>query len=283
MCSKDWSTKREKRPVFDILSTVKKSQKRSAPQVPSEPPFKLYVPPSADVDEDIDKENIPVSYETQFSRNSVSQHTTTEISVPKRKSTDPYQNVIADIDKDDEESITRRDSLYIQQLLSSQSHSRSSTASGTNRISDLDENTSFMTGRRDTADMKLLLGIQELIDKASESTTLCLCLSTFNGESTPFLKQTQNKYYTAVTLVGDSLTWSFCEVGYFSLNNAHNPSKQEYMSSKAAPVSGTNSDLQEGLHNKRRERLTKCSLPFATPSQSQLSECKENTEKRDSC
>ena len=77
MNSKDWSTKKEKRPVFDILSTVKKSQKRSAPEVPQEPPFKLYIPPSADVDEDIDKENIPISYERQFSRPSTSQHTTT--------------------------------------------------------------------------------------------------------------------------------------------------------------------------------------------------------------
>lgn len=170
MNSKDWSTKKEKRPVFDILSTVKKSQKRSAPEVQQEPPFKLYIPPSADVDEDIDKENIPISYERQFSRPSTSQHTTTEISIPQRKSTDPYQNVIADIDKDDE-SITRRDSEYIQQLLASQNHSRSSTASGTNRISDMDDTTSFMTGRRDTADMKLLMGIQELIDKTSDNTT----------------------------------------------------------------------------------------------------------------
>ena len=90
--------------------------------------------------------------------------------MPQRKSTDPYQNVIADIDKDDE-SITRRDSEYIQQLLTSQNHSRSSTASGTNRISDMDDTTSFLTGRRDTADMKLLMGIQELIDKTSDNTT----------------------------------------------------------------------------------------------------------------
>ena len=38
-----------------------------------------------------------------------------------------------------------------------------------NWMSDQDETYSFMTGRRDTADMRLLMGLQELIDKSNDT------------------------------------------------------------------------------------------------------------------
>ena len=64
--SKDWSSRQEKPPVFDIMSTVKKSQKRPR----EEAPFQVYQPPVVNADEEYDKENMPVSYERQFSRRS---------------------------------------------------------------------------------------------------------------------------------------------------------------------------------------------------------------------
>ena len=64
--SKDWRSRQEKPPVFDIMSTVKKSQKRPR----EETPFQVYQPPVVNADEEYDKENMPVSYERQFSRRS---------------------------------------------------------------------------------------------------------------------------------------------------------------------------------------------------------------------
>ena len=55
--------------MFDIMSTVKKSQKRPR----EEAPFQVYQPPVVNADEEYDKENMPVSYERQFSRRSESQ------------------------------------------------------------------------------------------------------------------------------------------------------------------------------------------------------------------
>ena len=75
---------------------------------------------------------------------------------------------------DEEGSLTRQDSEYIQQLLASQAHSRKSSSSVNNRISDQDDTHSFMTGRRDTADMRLLMGLQELIDKSNDTEYYCL-------------------------------------------------------------------------------------------------------------
>lgn len=90
---------------------------------------------------------------------------------PKRSdpATDTYHSMVADIDMDDDGSLTKQDSEYIQQLLASQTHSRKSSASVNNRISDQDDTHSFMTGRRDTADMRLLMGLQELIDKSNDT------------------------------------------------------------------------------------------------------------------
>lgn len=165
ICSKDWATKQDKPPVFDIMSTVKKSQKRP----PDDLPFQLYQPPVVDVDDGYDKENQPVSYESRFSRGLEPKTRESETMSRKRRATEPYRSVVADIDMDEEGSLTRQDSEYIQQLLSSQTHSRKSSSSVNNRISDQDETHSFMTGRRDTADMRLLMGLQELIDKSNDN------------------------------------------------------------------------------------------------------------------
>lgn len=160
--SKDWTSRQEKPPVFDIMSTVKKSQKRPR----EEAPFQVYQPPVVNADEEYDKENMPVSYERQFSRRSEPQQRESEA---KRLATDTYHSMVADIDMDDDGSLTKQDSEYIQQLLASQTHSRKSSASVNNRISDQDDTHSFMTGRRDTADMRLLMGLQELIDKSNDT------------------------------------------------------------------------------------------------------------------
>lgn len=155
--SKDWSTKHDNKPLFDIMSTVKKSQKRECP--PSKDiPFSIYQPINPSVDDICDKENIPVSYKTQFSK---------PTSLPKETDHHSRPSVVADVDTNDEGSITNEESEYIRQLLSSQS--QKSSISTANRISDVDDSASFMTGRRDTADMKLLLGIQELFDKATDT------------------------------------------------------------------------------------------------------------------
>ena len=147
--------------MFDIMSTVKKSQKRPR----EEAPFQVYQPPVVNADEEYDKENMPVSYERQFSRRSESQ----QGAEAKRPAVEAYHSVVADIDMDNDGSLTKQDSEYIQQLLASQTHSRKSSASVNNRISDQDETHSFMTGRRDTADMRLLMGLQELIDKSNDT------------------------------------------------------------------------------------------------------------------
>ena len=144
------------------MSTVKKSQKRPK----EEAPFQVYQPPVVNADEEYDKENVPVSYEEQFARRSEPQQRESEA---KRPAVESYHSVIGDIDMDDDGSLTRQDSEYIQQLLTSQTQSRKSSSSVTNRISDQDETHSFMTGRRDTADMRLLMGLQELIDKTNDT------------------------------------------------------------------------------------------------------------------
>lgn len=126
------------------MSTVKKSQKRSSV------PFSIYSTENPDVDAISDKENIPVSYKSQFSRPSINH-------VQPRKSVDSRHSVVGDVDTNDEGSITRDDSQFIHQCLSSQRSSNSNT----NRISDVDESIPFMSGRRDTADLSLLQDLQE--------------------------------------------------------------------------------------------------------------------------
>ena len=159
--STDWVSKHEDKHPFDILSTVKKSQKRS------------YINPNSiqqSNDEqnesyhytEEDKENMPVSYLEKLAKQN--QDTTSKLT-----NHDATQNIIGDVDVNDEGSITAEESKHIQLLLSSQSQSRKSSISTTNRISDIDDSASFMTGRRDTADMTLLHGLQELFDKSTDS------------------------------------------------------------------------------------------------------------------
>ena len=155
------------------MSTVKKTQKRPAPELTQE--------------EDTDKENIPIPLESQdTNRQSPETH---KMVSHKRRTTESYHSIIVDLDRDEEGSMTRRDSEYIQQLLSSQTQSRKSSASATNPISDIDETESFMTGRRDTADMRLLQGIQELIDK---STFFPVCFYSFYSCLTDVIKMTES-------------------------------------------------------------------------------------------
>lgn len=149
LCSKDWSSKHEIRPIFDILSTVKKSQKRPEKDVS----FPIYQPANASEDE-MDKENQPIQVERGNDPSSVREGTERE---EKRIA------VVEDIEMDETGSITRRDSVMIQQLLSQSQSGRSSVA--TNQISDVDESAPFMNGSRDTADEGILMGITDLYNK----------------------------------------------------------------------------------------------------------------------
>ena len=88
--------------MFDIMSTVKKSQKRPR----EEAPFQVYQPLVVSVDEEYDKENMPVSYERQFSRRSEPQ----QGAEAKRPAVEAYHSVVADIDMDDDGSLTKQDS-----------------------------------------------------------------------------------------------------------------------------------------------------------------------------
>ena len=88
--------------MFDIMSTVKKSQKRPREEVP----FQVYQPPVVSADEEYDKENMPVSYERQFSRRSEPQ----QGAEAKRPAVEAYHSVVADIDMDDDGSLTKQDS-----------------------------------------------------------------------------------------------------------------------------------------------------------------------------
>lgn len=162
--SKEWSTKHEEKPLFDIMSTVKKSQKRSY-QPSTEPPFSVFAPENPDVDV-LDKENIPVSYSTQFAKNPVNQVN----QVKKHKRSSVHQNVVEDVDINDEGSMTKEQSDSIRQLLSQPQDGRPSI-SAPNRISDVDDNSSFLAGRRDTGDIHLLLGIREWLYKPPDSNT----------------------------------------------------------------------------------------------------------------
>ena len=87
------------------MSTVKKSQKRDLP-------FQLYQPPVVDADEEYDKENQPVSYESRFSRVMEPKTHESETMSDKRRATEPYRSVVADVDMDEEGSLTRQDSEY---------------------------------------------------------------------------------------------------------------------------------------------------------------------------
>ena len=87
--------------MFDIMSTVKKSQKRPR----EEAPFQVDQPPVVNADEEYDKENMPVSYERQFSRRSEPQRETEA----KRPAVEAYHSVVADIDMDDDDgSLTKQ-------------------------------------------------------------------------------------------------------------------------------------------------------------------------------
>ena len=88
--------------MFDIMSTVKKSHKRPR----EETPFQVYQPPVVNADEEYDNENMPVSYERQFSRRSEPQRETEA----KRPAVEAYHSVVADIDMDDDGSLTKQDS-----------------------------------------------------------------------------------------------------------------------------------------------------------------------------
>ena len=88
--------------MFDIMSTVKKSQKRPR----EEAPFQVYQPPVVNADEEYDKENMPVSYERQFSRRSEPQKETEA----KRPAVEAYHSVVADIDMDNDGSLTKQGS-----------------------------------------------------------------------------------------------------------------------------------------------------------------------------
>lgn len=159
--SKEWSTKHEEKPLFDIMSTVKKSQKRSY-QPSKDPPFSVYTPEDPNVDI-LNKENIPVSYATQFAKNTVNP-------VQKQKRSSAHQSIVEDVDINDEGSMTREQSDCIRQMLSQQQNGRPSMPSS-NRISDVDDNTSFLAGRRDTGDMNLILGVREWLFKPPDSNT----------------------------------------------------------------------------------------------------------------
>ena len=71
-----------------------------------ETPFQVYQPPVVNADEEYDKENMPVSYERQFSRRSEPQQGAEE----KRPAVETYHSVVADIDMDDDGSLTKQDS-----------------------------------------------------------------------------------------------------------------------------------------------------------------------------
>ena len=86
--------------MFDIMSTVKKSQKRPR----EEAPFQVDQPPVVSADEEYDKENMPVSYERQFSRRSETQ----QQAETKRPAVEAYHSIVADIDMDDDGCLTKQ-------------------------------------------------------------------------------------------------------------------------------------------------------------------------------
>lgn len=101
----------------------------------------------------MDKENQPIRVE----RSNDESHVLGDAREEKRRA------VVEDIEMDETGSITRRDSIKIQQLLSQSQSGRSSIA--TNQISDIDESVPFMNGSRDTADEGILMGIADLYNK----------------------------------------------------------------------------------------------------------------------
>ena len=127
---------------------MKKSQKRPEKEVS----FAIYQPENASEDE-MDKENQPIRVE----RSNDESHVLGDAREEKRRA------VVEDIEMDETGSITRRDSIKIQQLLSQSQSGRSSIA--TNQISDIDESAPFMNGSRDTADEGILMGIADLYNK----------------------------------------------------------------------------------------------------------------------
>ena len=127
---------------------MKKSQKRPEKEVS----FPIYQPENASEDE-MDKENQPIRVE----RSNDGLHGDGDGREEKRRA------VVEDIEMDETGSITRRDSIKIQQLLSQSQSGRSSIA--TNQISDIDESVPFMNGSRDTADEGILMGITDLYNK----------------------------------------------------------------------------------------------------------------------
>ena len=128
---------------------MKKSQKRPEKEVS----FPIYQPENASEDE-VDKENQPVRLEQRDDA----------VDVPGLDGREEKRRaVVEDIEMDETGSITRRDSVMIQQLLSQSQSGRSSIA--TNQISDVDESAPFMNGSRDTADEGILMGITDLYNK----------------------------------------------------------------------------------------------------------------------
>lgn len=155
--------------MFDIFSTVRKAQPGHLPNATSPSNHQPYS--TNPLDEEEDKENIPVSYSTPFPSTSIQHLDVFEPMDSKRRATEAYRNVMADVDMDEDTSMTNQDSQHIRQLLSSQSQTQSqsqqpgrrSSSSTSNRISDFDENQTFMTGRRDTADIELLNELQNFV------------------------------------------------------------------------------------------------------------------------
>ena len=109
--------------------------------------------------EDEDKENIPIL------QTPVQPLERIEIMDDKRRATESYRNVMADVDWDEDTSMTNQDSQQLRELLSPQPQiqGRKSSSSTSNRISDVDENQALLTGRRDTADMELLEELRRFV------------------------------------------------------------------------------------------------------------------------
>ena len=109
--------------------------------------------------EDEDKENIPMlQAPLQLSER-------VDVMDDKRRATESYRHVMADVDMDEDTSMTNQDSQQLRELLSPQPQvqGRKSSSSTSNRISDVDENQTFLTGRRDTADLELLEELKRFV------------------------------------------------------------------------------------------------------------------------
>ena len=110
-----------------------------------------------------------MSYKSQFSKSSENSNNIQKI---LRESAPSF---LSDVENNtyDEGNITKEDSEYFRNFFAQSSQNQKPSS---NRISDVDENVSFMTGRRDTADMQLLMGIQELLFDNQNKEDSCFCL-----------------------------------------------------------------------------------------------------------